>query len=312
MADNQTATGGRDDLHSDSSRCLRMRFSESTCRRCIEICPHSAVTIDGGLAINPDRCRGCLLCTVVCPVGALEQQGDFATSLAQLCRVPEPLLGCIRTKELSHAHLTCLGGLSEEHLVALYHTLTKRLTINLSGCGACPNSPITSELKRQLAAVAAAGLAGDPCRIDLAEAAQDVHFHDESVDRRSFFKSFGNALLKNAAIILSGTNGQHELRHAYAEKRVPLRRELLNKTRAKLSRQSAASLSKHFDWSITFAEGCSSCQGCVAICPTGALQTDSPANPPAFDQLRCTGCGLCVEFCFDGAIQLSAENSAQT
>src|SRR5512140_2953940 len=99
MAENGTVTSNRADLTVDASRCLRMRFSESSCRRCTDICPHGAVTLGSGLSLNPEQCRGCLLCTAVCPSGALEQNNDFSDCLAQLSRVPDPVLGCIRTKE---------------------------------------------------------------------------------------------------------------------------------------------------------------------------------------------------------------------
>jgi len=100
MADsNKAAIGSRDDLIIDASRCLRMRFSESSCRHCVDICPHGAVILDSALTINPDQCHGCMLCTSVCPAGALEQNCDFHACLAKLAKVSEPILGCIRTKE---------------------------------------------------------------------------------------------------------------------------------------------------------------------------------------------------------------------
>lgn len=311
MLDRETDIGARDDLRIESSRCKRMRFSESDCRRCIDICPHGAVTLDGGLAIDPERCRGCLLCTAVCPVGALEHNSDFAACMTQLSRVPEPVLGCIRTKKSSNASLVCLGGLSEEHLLALIHTLAGSLTLNLSICGDCPNSHGISELKSRLEAVSAAGLDCGACRIYLAESVRDIRYRDESVDRRSFFKSFGSALFKSAAVVLSSSNEQAEPCIGYAEKRLPFRRELLNSIRSKLSQELEIQVQKHYCSCVSFENTCTKCQGCVAICPTGALHGASSEETPVFEQLRCTGCALCVEFCLDQALRISRNNSSQ-
>jgi Pyruvate/2-oxoacid:ferredoxin oxidoreductase delta subunit len=304
MPELRTVIGGRDDLSIDVSRCLRMRFSESGCRRCTASCPHGAVTLDSGLAINPDHCHGCLLCTAVCPTGAVEHCGNFYAGLVQLAKVPDPVLGCSRTSDCSHAQLSCLGGLSEEHLVALYHTLTGSLTINLSLCGDCPNQPMIPALHQRLDTIARAGLASSDCRVVIAESAKDIYYRAESVDRRSFFTSCRDSLLKSAAVILS-TSEQTRRRTEYAGKRVPFRRELLNRTRIKLSQELRTQVRKHFDSRISFDEACARCQGCVAICPTGALQTEAVDEAPAIDQERCTGCGVCREFCLDQAVQIS-------
>ncbi len=288
----------------DVSRCLKMRFSESSCRQCVDSCPHGAVILDGGLTINPDLCHGCMLCTSVCPVGALEQNGDFNTCLAKLSKVPEPSLGCIRTRECSNGTVTCLGVLSEEHLVALYHNLSGRLTLNLSLCGDCRNHSIIRHLRQRLDALSTGKLSYSNCRIDIAESAQDMNYQDEPVDRRSFFKSFRTSLFTSAAVILSTNNDQTERRTSYAEKRVPIRRELLNSTRSKLSQELAVQIQKHFDSCVSFYETCTRCQGCVAICPTGALKTEVADETPLFEQLQCTGCGLCQEFCLDGALTI--------
>lgn len=306
MTDRKPVTGSRDDLVVDASRCLKMRFSESSCQRCVDSCPHGAVSLDGFLAINPNHCSGCLLCTAVCPVGALEQSSDFSACLAQLSKVPAPVLGCIRTKEKSNATLACLGGLSEEHLLSLCHALEGKLTLNLSLCGDCHNNRMVSPLRQRIAALSDAGLFQGNCRIELVESVQNIHHRDESVDRRSFFKSFRTSLFTSAAAILSTThNEQAERRSEYAGKRVPLRRELLNKTRSKISGEFSGLLGKHFDSCVSFEENCTKCQGCVAICPTGALKADLPDTFPIIEHLLCTGCGLCREFCLDGAIRVS-------
>ena len=305
MAESRAETGQRDDLFVDASRCLRMRFSQSSCRRCADVCPHTAVSLDAGLAIDQQRCRACLLCTAVCPTGALEQHGDFAACLAQLSKVPEAVLGCIRTKECSNATVACLGGLSAEHLLALHQTLAGRLTLNLSVCSDCPNSPMTVQLRQRLDALSATGLSYGNCRIDLAESAQDLHYRAETVDRRGFFTAFRTSLFSSAAVILSSNSEQDIRGSAYAAKRVPIRRELLNRVRSTLSPVLQARLEQYFDWQVGCDLGCTRCQGCVATCPTGALQTRDNEEAPVFDHLLCTGCGLCQEFCLDKAVRIS-------
>ncbi|OGU17948.1 MAG: hypothetical protein A2076_13890 [Geobacteraceae bacterium GWC2_53_11] len=306
MADSPLPIGSRDDVRIEASRCLRMRFCASSCRRCADICPHGAITLDSGFGVDSDRCRGCLLCTTVCRAGALEPNVDFSACLAQLSRVPEPVFGCPRTKGRSHALLPCLGGLSEEHLLTLCHSLTGSLTINLNECADCPNGTTIPRLRHRFTLLAEAGLLEGGCGMTLAEFDAEIRFSDEAVNRRGFFKSLRSALFQSAAVIISGGPEQSERRSDYAGKREPVRRELLNRTAGGLPPEMGKLLRNRYDHRITFSGDCAACHGCVAICPTGALQTDLPDSPPLFDRLVCTGCGLCEEFCLDGAVRVSA------
>jgi ferredoxin len=234
----------------------------------------------------------------------LEQNSDIDACLAKLSRVPDPVLGCIRTREHSNAALACLGGLSEEHLLALCHSMAGELTLNLSACADCPNSAMITCLRLRLSTLSGAELLDGGCCMRIADAAQDIHYLDESVDRRGFFNAFRTALFKSADIVLSSTNDKTERRIEYAVKRVPIRRALLNRSRNTISQELAVRLRKHFDSCVSRDETCTACQGCVAICPTGALQTASTEESPVFEQRLCTGCRLCQEFCLDGAVRM--------
>jgi len=304
-------TGGRADLKIDPSRCLLMRYSDSSCRRCAEACPQAAIELGEGLSVIAERCTGCLLCTAKCPVGALEQIKDFSHSLGQLRRVPDPVLGCPRTSESSHAALACLGGLSEEHLITICHTMPSAVSLNLSACRECPNSAAIERLRQRLARLVEAGLTQGGSLVILADSAGKLRYREEVVGRRDFFKAFSKSLLRGASDILASTAEQDAPPSAYAGKRLPLRRELLNDVRESLPRELEEKVARHFDTRIRFEEACTFCQGCAAICPTGALAPEQPDTPPAFDAARCTGCGVCREFCLEQALQLASPGHAQ-
>jgi len=303
-SEKQLIVGSRDDLQIDSSRCLRTRFSDSTCNHCHAICPAAALSLEEGLIVNQEQCSGCLLCSTVCPSGALEQQADFQAIILQLRKVPEPVLGCCRSKEQAHTWLSCLGGLAEEHLVTLSQRLSGTLTLNLIHCDDCPNSAILPLLKERLQRMTTSGLTAGGCNLVTATYQEELQYQPEGVDRRNFFTSFRNSLFKAAAEVMQTSEKPAGRCSSYGDKRLPKRRELLNRTRSSLPEELQAAAAKQFDHSIRFNTACSACQGCVAICPTGALVSNEQEDHPAFVQERCTGCGLCVEFCLDQAISL--------
>jgi Fe-S-cluster-containing hydrogenase component 2 len=302
-------SGSRDDLRIEQSRCLPNRYSESECRRCVTICPRQAISVDDGLRVNPERCTGCLLCTTVCPSGALEINHQFDACLAALRKVENPVLGCCRTSASANASLVCLGGLSDEHLLSLIHSLTGSLQLNLSSCQGCRNSPMLDLLLERLRRLS--DLNGDQngCRIIIAEDGAAVQVQQERLNRRSFFGSFRAALFQSAAAVMDAAHQTVERRSEYAEKRVPERRQLLNRTLRNLPAERGQRIAHQYSHHLAFNENCSACQGCVAICPSGALTTVTRDQQPAFIQENCTGCGLCVEFCLDQAIQLSSPHN---
>lgn len=60
------------------NRCLRQRNSDSECRYCLDACPAGAVKLDQReLSVDENRCFGCGLCLVTCPVECFET-GDWS------------------------------------------------------------------------------------------------------------------------------------------------------------------------------------------------------------------------------------------
>ena len=298
-------TGSSDDLRIEQSRCLPNRYSESSCRRCVTICPHQGISVDEQLVVAPERCKGCLLCTTVCPSGAVEHQLNFQTILVQLAKTTEPVLGCCRTAECANANLPCLGGLSEEHLFALRHRLNGQLTLNLTLCKGCLNHAMLPIIRDRLKNMTEGELTAGRCILIAAESQAELNYQSETVDRRNFFRALRSSLFQTAAVVLQNSSEPAEhTTSSYGDKRVPLRRELLNETILKLPEKHQRSAARQHNHCISFTPDCSACQGCVAICPSGALITTSREQHPVFKQEHCTGCGLCVEFCLDQAISL--------
>ena len=95
-------------------------------------------------------------------------------------------------------------------------------------------------------------------------------------------------------------------------KKVPERRQLVNSIRNNVSPELNRLIGCHFAVSLTITDTCSACQGCVAICPTGALSTGTRDGKPDFSALSCTGCGLCSEFCLEGALQITGPQQEST
>ncbi len=62
-----------------------------SCRHCEDpICVHSCISgalsiQDGAVCIDHERCVGCLTCVLVCPYGAVSQNGDGVVQKCELC-----------------------------------------------------------------------------------------------------------------------------------------------------------------------------------------------------------------------------------
>ena len=88
----------------------------------------------------------------------------------------------------------------------------------------------------------------------------------------------------------------------YSSKMIPQRYRLLEAALARVTPDRARIIGDVFHFRMELSMSCEGCFGCVAVCPTGALESSSPL--PRLNEAACTGCELCNEFCLNDAMRI--------
>ncbi|RMH70680.1 MAG: 4Fe-4S dicluster domain-containing protein [Gemmatimonadetes bacterium] len=282
------------------SRCLPMRFSAHPCTECVDICPHHAITLEPELAIDYQRCSECMLCTAVCPADALWGTNvNFQKTIQALKTRPQPVLGCDRCSEADQT-ISCLGILSEAHLLALFSELKTTVQLNLTPCQTCKNHFILEYLNANLAAVAENLGINLSEKIQLVEDPSQLHYQPETYDRRDFFVAFRSKIQHNIAAMMESEPKPEEESVRYSAKTLPFKKKLLNQACAKLPENLQSRFKTFYNYEVTIGDECDLCWDCVAICPTEALFSETGEDSQETLQFNpdfCTGCDLCKEFC---------------
>lgn len=304
--------GGHGDIFINRSRCVKMRFNKSSCSICESKCPSGAVTVGKDVVIKSESCSYCMICVSACPSGCFEMTGaDFYALLGRLRKlcslVLSPVLGCSNQKNNAHEKIFCPGFLSEEHLIALSFFIEQPLQLNLTCCNDCGNKFIPDILKERLNA--AKQKTGMDClkRIILIEDRNSLDFKEASYDRRSFFNIIRNMFFVQAAELFEDKNEDDDMANAFSTKKLPLKREILNKVLERLGQgREYETLIEKYGYTVSADETCSNCFSCVGACPTGALKvkSDSSGVGLLFNASMCGGCGLCAEFCMSGSMSI--------
>ncbi|MBI5846918.1 MAG: 4Fe-4S binding protein [Nitrospirae bacterium] len=294
----------------DRSRCMRMRFDKNGCPVCISNCHAGAITIDDEIVIDADKCTHCMVCVSECPADCLGMKdSDFLNILARLRKlqnsISSPVIGCKKSAgSKAHEKISCLGALSEEHLIALYTVMDRPLQLDLSLCKTCNNAFVMDTLKERVAAIR------ETTGIDILEktvfieSMAELRFEAVSLDRRSFFYAVKNMAFLGAAKLIDADD---EDTLSYSKKKLPLKRMLLNTSLRKITDHDITSgILKEYAFTITTDASCDSCYSCVGICPTGALKNGvyEPRKGLYFNASLCSGCALCRDFCFSKSLLL--------
>jgi ferredoxin len=233
---------------------------------------------------------------------------DFYSLIGELRKVQSsvgsPVLGCrANAKTPSHEKTFCFGFLSEEHIIALAVFMNNQIQIDLSGCADCRNSFIVAVLGKRIADVEAKTSLMISDKIQIIKNKADLKFDDVSYDRRGFFKALKNVTFTQAVGLFGDEDAGGEAQ-AYSTKKLPFKRELLNRALKVLPEETRKALLKNYYYTVDVTDTCNNCFACIGMCPTGALKIENKGDDRElfFSSSLCNGCGLCESFCMTRAV----------
>lgn len=304
-----------------ATRCVRYRYRYSECRRCAQACPHEAIELgDDGVTLDRARCQNCALCTSACPTAALVPGNLPRVELLKRAIRQETFsFACAPSGLDADAVVPCLGALDAPTLAYLAR---RRIVAELRGNRHCAQCAHGAKGEAQLAANLEAvaflrqGDASEQWAVptlsaqDGAEGDRDFH-----ANRRQFFRR------------LAGRSLDETPRANAADLPVPARairsgawflpetRELLHIVckgpaggTIHCGPQEALPLIK-----IELAHGCTACEACFRVCPTGAIQVRESTQDwtLTFQLDHCVACGVCLEVCQPGALRVAESFDAR-
>ena len=312
-----------------NSQCTRYRYRYSECQRCADACPHEAITLgDEGATLVVDKCQNCGLCLSACQTGAWSSSSfRLIDLLRQAIRLPAWQVACAPAGgATADAILPCLGVVDG---VTLAYMAKRGIPVTLHGqwhCTECAHGRTGAALLAEnLDAVAvlrqgagAAGvdwvlpqLAGPP-----GEDSSMVCQKEFAPARRQLFRRLVGRGVDE--VILSPQSEDSPVPEKAmwpGPYSLPERRELLQiVTGVKTGEPFPMRLHDTLPlMQLSLQAGCTVCEACFRVCPTGALLIDE--NPDAwalqFRMDRCVGCQACLEVCQPRVLDAEASFDAR-
>jgi ferredoxin len=251
-----------------------------------------------------------MACTAVCPSGALEVASDFRRIVERRPPTDALILGCTRHPLKPGIRVPCLGMLAEEHLVYLFASFPEPISLVTASCADCENASAVERMKDRILRLERLTLLPFADRFRFATVRPEPA--ERRYDRRSFFTAVKSKVVSQVAgTVASDPEFDPERARTgvdYSSKRIPERSRLLAAALARATPDQARIIGDALRFRMELSISCDGCFCCVAVCPTGALESSSQAH--RFNEAACTGCELCTEFCANGVIRIRSKGGA--
>jgi Pyruvate/2-oxoacid:ferredoxin oxidoreductase delta subunit len=297
-----------------AERCVRYRYSYSECSRCADACPHEAIRLfDAGVEVLGDRCQNCALCIPVCQTEALTEKSVSAEHLLKIAGESKQMtIACAPSGVRGDAVVPCLGALNA---VVLAEISRRGIALQLAGtahCAECAHAAKGPDLITLNIAARAilckvadakqwATLEFQSAEMVASPTKQDTH----DAARRSLFRRIASPAVDVMSGKLEAAPAPLKAIRAAAPF-LPERKVLLNNLFP--AEENTITVARHpalpaEDWQVL--SGCTYCEACVRVCPTGALQLleNNSAWRLALLNDRCVACDVCAEVCQPGVIR---------
>ncbi|MEW6717357.1 MAG: 4Fe-4S dicluster domain-containing protein [Chloroflexota bacterium] len=307
----------------DAAHCLHARGRLSACEVCFDVCPTEAIQPGKPPTLNAEKCRTCLACLPVCPVGAYSADDAVPSLLNCAARLEGRLLELlcelhpsadegISADSVGIRLRGCLAGLGSGAYLALVAMGIQRIIARTDVCEDCPWSSLEPRIQAQIAhsnqLLSAWGKDSVlSCITVLSEGQKRPLWEAENppLSRRDLFQMVakqGQVAIARAmtAEQITGERrpGRDRLRIIGAMSHLP---ECQGETGLLLDTGDYAILS--------VSEECSACAVCVRVCPTSALQMQQSNKEMhyrlQFNPRLCIGCELCVHVCLPKAMDVN-------
>lgn len=320
-----------------SGHCKRVRFRKSDCRRCLEVCPENAISLDPGPTIN-SGCSDCGFCLNACPTEVFRNELSTDRHLLNQARsfLGKARRAGERERLFIHCHLAesqnidslpvpCLGRITENIILGAAVSGFDDVNLTKGDCSGCRlkqgEELLTYAVTSSRVLLERLGLGRFSISIEEREKKKGK---EEVFSRRDIFSRTSKKVKEKATSFL------YQKERAIRENVQEIlgnKRETGNGKRRSPRREFLRELLKPKEGTDVIVppyepelpwkkmgideKRCSACRACQALCPTGAIskKREHGRQLAFFNSSSCTNCFLCKEACPEQAIEFEGNIS---
>ena len=304
----------------DEERCLHSKDRFSTCERCFDICPESAIENGKPPSLIEKNCTNCMACLQTCPVGAFQGADsvkELLTCLTRLethaveliCQENDQKTSGVRENSTGVSFKGCLAGLGAGTYITIFSLGIEEIILRMDACNECKWNKLLPTINEQV--VLAKNILGSWNKSENLVLIDKMDISHE----RPYWDAQNPPLSRRDLFRLASRQGKTVLAHAVEnsnnDDHLPGRdrRRILNSIRQFPTPEYDTELSIGDDFAnLSISETCTACGTCARACPTKAISfsIDQDENhfELAFTPSLCVACEMCVHVCLPSSITI--------